>query len=138
MKCNFDKVLLHEYLDQELDPLLTIILDEHLAVCPECRKQLNHLKILDWDLRFADQFEIPGKQLRELRTRTLDMCFADEKNDPSSLLDLYRVQTHAASYAVNYVQYIPGSSLLKKTGQVTQHMFLKTLGLNKLLPAARR
>ncbi|MEN6459976.1 MAG: zf-HC2 domain-containing protein [Syntrophomonas sp.] len=138
MECNFDKELLHEYLDHELDPLLTIILDEHLAVCPECRKELNQLKILDWDLRFADQFEIPGEQLKELRTRTLDRCFADEEKDQSSLLDLYRVQTHAASYAVNYVQYIPGSSLLKKTGQVSQQILLKTLGLNKLLPAARR
>lgn len=133
MKCNFDKELLHEYLDQELDPLLAIILEEHLAVCPECRKVLNQLKILDWDLRFADKIEIPGEQLKELRRKSLDRCFADDEQVSSSLMDLYRLQTHAAGYAVNYMQYIPGSGLLKKTGLASGQLLRK-----KLLPMIRR
>jgi hypothetical protein len=132
MECNFNKDLLHEYLDQELEPLLAIILEEHLAVCSECRKELNQLKVLDWDLRFANHFEIPEDELKELRSRTLDICFDTEEKDDNWLFDLYKIQTYALSYAVNYVKYIPGTSLLKKTGLASGRMLSK-----KLLPTRR-
>lgn len=139
MECNFNRELLHEYLDHELDPLLGLILEEHLAVCPECRKELNRLKILDWDLRFADHFDIPVEELKQLRTDTLELCFAaGEEEASSSLLEIYRMQTRAASFAVNYVQYLPGTGLLKKTGRVSKQLLKKTLDLNRLLPDVRR
>lgn len=133
MECNFNKELLHEYLDQELEPLLAIILEEHLAVCSECQKELNQLKLLDWDLRFADRFEIPKEEMQELRSRTLDQCFAAQEEGQNSLLDLYKIQTHALSYAVNYVKYIPGTGLLKKTGLASGQLLRK-----KLLPSTGR
>lgn len=133
MECKFNQELLHEYLDQELEPLLAIILEEHLAVCAECRKELNQLKILDWDLRFADRIEIPKEELKELRSKTLDQYFAAQEEDQISVLDLYKIQTRALSYAVNYVKYIPGTGLLKKTGLASGQLLRK-----KLLPGTGR
>lgn len=133
MECKFSQELLHEYLDQELEPLLAIILEEHLAICLECRKELNQLKILDWNLRFADRIEIPKEELKELRSKTLDQCFASQEEGQNSLLDLYKIQTHALSYAVNYLKYIPGTGLLKKTGLASGQLLRK-----KLLPVTGR
>lgn len=133
MECNLNKKLLHEYLDQELEPLLAIILEEHLAICSECRKELNQLKLLDWDLRFADRFEIPKVEMKELRSKTLDICFDAREKEDNSLFDLYKIQTHALSYAVNYVKYIPGTGLIKKTGLASGQLLRK-----KLLPSTGR
>lgn len=139
MECNFNQDLLHEYLDHELDPLMQIILEEHLAVCPDCQRELNQLKILDWDLRFADQMEIPQEELKEIRHMILDQCFSGEaKKAQNSLLNVYRRQTQAAGYAVNYVQFIPGASLLKKSGQASAEFLGKKLRPSRLLFAGRK
>ncbi|MDD3270171.1 MAG: zf-HC2 domain-containing protein [Syntrophomonadaceae bacterium] len=139
MECNFNQDLLHEYLDHELDPLMQIILEEHLAVCPDCQRELNQLKILDWDLRFADQMEIPKEELAKIRNRALEQCFADEKKlTQNSLRDAYRIQTQAAGYAVNYLHFIPGASLLKKSGQASAEFLGKKLRPSRLLFAGRK
>jgi hypothetical protein len=72
--CNFNKTLLHEYIDGELAPLEVQILEEHLKSCSECRKELNQLKILDWDLHHQDAIEVPYEQLAQLRKSTFDDC----------------------------------------------------------------
>ena len=139
MKCSFNQNLLHEYLDHELDPLLEIILEEHLAICPECNKELNQLKVLDWDLRNTAKTEIPEEMLKAIRTMALDRCFpADENEAQSSLLDIYRIQSRAAGYALNYVQYIPGADLLKKTGQASVQYLGKKLNPGRLFLTGRR
>jgi predicted anti-sigma-YlaC factor YlaD len=125
MSCYFNQAVLHQYLDREMDTLLTLILEEHLIRCPECRKVLNQLKILDWNLRFEDDFEVPREELKKLRTKALDTCFGEE--EAKSLRNLYRIQAQAALNAVNYMHYIPGTSLLKKTGLASGKLLRKKL-----------
>lgn len=139
MGCNFDRNLLHESLDHELDSLNEIILHKHLAICPECRKELNRLKVLDWDLRFADHIEIPHGKLKEAREQAINRCFAAEKIEvQNTWKDVYRIQTKAAANAVNYLKYVPGTSLLKRTGQASVRFLGNKLSPGKLLFERKR
>lgn len=139
MECNFDRKLLHEYLDHELDSLSAIILAEHLAICPECKRELNQLKVMDWDMRFADRIEIPKDKLKEVRDKAINLCFAGEENEiQNTWKDAYRIQTQAAAHAVNYLKYVPGTGLLKRTGQASAKFFGKKLSPGNLLFGGKR
>jgi anti-sigma factor RsiW len=53
--------LLHQYIDGELGPLEKIILEEHLLSCPASRRELNQLKLLDWELKHQPVIELPAE-----------------------------------------------------------------------------
>lgn len=137
--CELNKDLLHEYVDRELTALEAQLLEEHLKTCPECRRELNQLKILDWDFRFQDHIDIPYQQLADLREITFDHCFEDlaAAQDNNSLMDVYKIQTSSMKLAVNYMQFLPGASLMKTAGNTTMNYVGKKLDLRKIISRKR-
>ncbi len=137
--CDINKELLHEYMDREMNALEAQILEEHLKTCPECRRELNQLKILDWDYRFCDHIDIPYQQLADLRQNTFDRCFSEleSSQENSSLADVYRVQTSSMKLAVNYMQFLPGAGFIKTAGNTTRKYVGKKLDLRKIISLKR-
>ncbi len=50
MNCKLDRVLLQDLLEDIIDPVEKLVVEEHLKICKECRKELTELKLLFWDL----------------------------------------------------------------------------------------
>ncbi len=137
--CEINRELLHEYLDRELNVLEAELLEEHLKTCPECRRELNQLKILDWDLRFHEHINIPHHKLAKLRKNTYDHCFEELESlqDNASLADVYRIQTSSMKLAVNYMQFLPGANLIKTAGNNTRNYVGKKLDIRKIISLKR-
>lgn len=137
--CDLNKELLQEYMDGELTTLEAQLLEEHLKICSDCRKELNQLKILDWDYRFHTQLDIPHHQIDHLRTTTFDRCFSELVSSPenASLADVYKIQTSSMKLAVNYMQFLPGASLIKTAGNTTRNYVGKKLDLRKIISLKR-
>lgn len=53
--------LLQQYIDGALEPLEKIILAEHLSECHRCRRELNQLKLLDWDMKHEPVTKPPAE-----------------------------------------------------------------------------
>lgn len=132
--CDMNKELLHQYIDGDLSPVEKAILQEHINTCADCRRELNQLKLLDWNLRFEEPALPPLEDLARLRTHTLDACFAEleTEKDEARWNDVYKIQAEALKFAVNYTRYIPGSSMLKTAGQATGKYLTKRLSLKNL------
>ncbi len=137
--CDLNKELLHEYMDGELNVLEAKLLEEHLKICPECRRELNQLKILDWDFRFHNYADIPHQKLADLRINTFDHCFAEllSSQDNASLVDVYKIQTSSMKLAVNYMQFLPGASLIRTAGSTTRNYVGKKLDIRKIMSLKR-
>jgi anti-sigma factor RsiW len=69
--------LLQQYIDGALEPLEKIILAEHLSDCHKCRRELNQLKLLDWDMRHEPVIEPPA-ELAACRMAALSTHLAAE------------------------------------------------------------
>lgn len=82
--CRMDLNLLQDYIDNSLEPLEKVVLEEHLRVCPACRRELNHLKIVDWDTnRFFDE-EATGPvpdELRVIRDASFRLFIEQERKE---------------------------------------------------------
>lgn len=137
--CNLNKALLQEYIDGELEPLEVQILEEHLKSCPECRRELNQLKILDWDLRNQDSIQVPYQQLAQLRKSTFDNCCQEywQNQETANLSELYKIQTSSMMMAVNYMHYLPGAKLIKNAGSSTRNYVGKRLNWRNLIAPKR-
>lgn len=51
MECNFDKTILHEFIDNSIEPLEMIFLSEHIKHCKSCEEELNMLYKTDKKLK---------------------------------------------------------------------------------------
>jgi len=135
--CNLNKELLHEYIDGELNQVEALLLEEHLKTCPECSRELNQLKILDWNFRFSDNIKIPQDELSDLRMNTLNRCFAEIEttsvDKENSLSDVYKIQTASLKYAVNYMNFLPGADLIKSVSKSTRTYLGKKLDIRKII-----
>ncbi len=78
MNCQFDEMLLYEYLDQllEKDELLTV--ERHLSACPSCRKKLAEIKLLYYELDNLDDIQVPD-EVDSIRASIVESAFSDEK-----------------------------------------------------------
>lgn len=80
--CRMDLDLLQYYIDRTIDPLEKIILEEHLRMCPDCRKELNRLKLIDWDLKsyFSQKEDVPvPEELAVLREASIRRFLKEER-----------------------------------------------------------
>jgi anti-sigma factor RsiW len=64
MNCEESKILLHGYLDGELDPPGSIALEAHLASCKDCRKEFERYKDLGVAIRETAQYFTAPRELR--------------------------------------------------------------------------
>ncbi|MBW2409183.1 MAG: DUF2275 domain-containing protein [Deltaproteobacteria bacterium] len=69
MRCSHAKELLSSYLDGRLDKESSIQLEEHLAGCDACRRQMDALAMLVNELRGLEPVKAPPDFLDQLHTR---------------------------------------------------------------------
>lgn len=127
--CNMDVRLLHDYIDGLMGPAEKIILEEHLRLCPTCRKELNRLKILDWDLGrfYGEELTVPV-ELPSLRQRVLEECAREEvlrlgDEGGFELKDVFSLQVSTFNNSLKFVGLIPG---LRGNENIEKHKARKT------------
>ena len=64
MNCDESRVLLHGYLDEELDPAGSLAFEAHLASCKDCRKELEKYKNLGAAVRNTAEYFTAPQELR--------------------------------------------------------------------------
>jgi len=78
MSCNFDEMLLYEYIDKTLDADEKLIVDRHLSACPECRKKVAEIKLLYFELDNLEEVELPA-EINEIRESVVSSAFENQK-----------------------------------------------------------
>ncbi|SHN86960.1 zf-HC2 domain-containing protein [Desulfitobacterium chlororespirans] len=122
MTCKLDKLLLQDLLDGTIDPLEKLLVDEHLKICPECRKDLNELKLLFWDLNDKSIYEIAlppelDQQLDQLKGLLLEQVFEPSPQSTfTALMGIQRKNIKSASKFLNYVPGVKTGNYLAKEG----------------------
>lgn len=112
--CNLDKDLLQRYIDKDIDSLEKILLENHLLNCPQCRKDLNQLKIMEWDLNNIDLPKVP-KELAVIRNAALDKYFETiaESETTFERKDIMNLQYKNLKNTVSFINYLPGKKLVE-------------------------
>ncbi len=127
MSCKFDKDIIHKYLDNTIDPLELVFLKEHIAVCKECKDELELMSKLDESL-YSYFDGLPQNALPlDFSMSVLDKCFEGKKFTFKQRTELVvRVNKDILNNVTRFVDYLPGSKTAsvigKKAGQ----------GLNKV------
>jgi hypothetical protein len=100
--------LLQQYIDRDLGALEAMILEEHLAGCQTCRRELNQLKLLDWDLQHQPVVELPP-ELAIMRTDAVKTCLAAVSSDKKSapLTKSWHYQQHVLQHTFSFINYNP-------------------------------
>ncbi|MBU9714921.1 anti-sigma factor family protein [Evansella tamaricis] len=110
---------LSPYIDGELSELERELTQSHLLECRVCRKELNQLKVLDWNLRFEDEIDIPNELVR-LREESIDKLFV-EKNKvagrPIKHHPIIEQQQKNWKQMTRFMEYLPGKKILQQTGE---------------------
>lgn len=127
MSCNFEKELLQEYLDKTIDPITSIVLEEHLKYCNECKKELTELKLLYWELeKEIVQIEIP-EVLNQLRAE-----FIEQLTDEPAKNSVLRYQRIAFKKSKQFLDFMPGytktSKLINKGLEKAPSLVSKGIG----------
>lgn len=115
--CQTDKNLLQDYIDGEMEDLAKVLLEEHLRSCGECRRELNRLKIMDWDLKhyFAGEKITVPRELVSLRRDVTRMCLAqDQKGEDFTWKDIYSLQVSTLNNTLKFIHFIPGITKKQK------------------------
>ncbi len=145
MACPVNQDYLHMYIDNQLDSLEKIVLQEHLSTCKSCLRELNQLKILDWDLRRLPDPELP-EELESLRKRVISQYVEPQKSEgveekKKRNTDYLKLQYSNLSHTVKFTNYLPGSKLLNritatsyqkaasKSKEQVSHLLKKIIGI---------
>ena len=123
MSCKFDKDIIHRYVDNTIDPLELIVLKEHIAVCQDCKLDLELMSKLE-DSMFEYFEGNPSATLPEaFAVNILDKCYTEtqKKGYKRVLSGAWAFNKSVAGNASRYITYLPGSKLaaryLKKAGK---------------------
>lgn len=100
--------LLQQYIDGALEPLEKIILAEHLADCHRCRRELNQLKLLDWDIKHEPVIETPA-ELAAYRMAALKNHLAAEKTSEATTAakERWALQKQTVQYTFAFISINP-------------------------------
>jgi len=78
MSCQFDEMLLYEYLDNLLENEKKLQVERHLSACPSCRKKLSEIKLLYYELDNVEEIDIQI-EVNQIREAVLEEAFIDRK-----------------------------------------------------------
>jgi anti-sigma factor RsiW len=100
--------LLQQYIDRDLGALEAMILEEHLSDCQTCRRELNQLKLMDWDLQHQPVVELPS-ELAVMRAATVKTCLATVSAGKKSapLAKTRHFQQHVLQHTFSFISYNP-------------------------------
>lgn len=109
MTCKLDKTLLQDLLDNNIEPIEKLIVEEHLKSCPECRKELNELKLLFWDLNDKTNYEVElPPELDLLKVELLEQFAEPSSSSPKAFTSLLEIQRKNIKSARGFLDYVPG------------------------------
>lgn len=118
MRCSFDKNLLQGYLEKTITPLENIILEEHLKVCNDCRRDLIELKLLFWELKEMPCIDLPPEAFavkNEVLKMVTDLEIPAENLQSFGIKDLVKIQNHIIHSATLFLKFIPGNKIIANT-----------------------
>lgn len=78
MSCNFDDMLLYEYIDKILDAEEKLLVDRHLSACSSCRKKTSEIKLLYYELDNLEDISVP-EEVDAIRNSIVASAFEDQK-----------------------------------------------------------
>ncbi|MDF2841223.1 MAG: hypothetical protein K0Q99_1995 [Clostridia bacterium] len=119
MSCRFDKDIIQKYADNTIEPLELIVLKEHIAVCQDCRFELELMNKLEDSIH--DYFgALPNNQLLdEFSMKVLDKCYKGSKINhlKAGVSKIWKINKMVVSNASIYTSYLPGSKLAANTAK---------------------
>lgn len=125
MSCKFDKDLIQNYVDNTIEPLELIVLKEHIAVCQDCKFELDLMSKLDSSMyEYFDN--MPNNELLdEFGTYVLDKCYESNKFNGfrSGISKAWQINKMIVSNASRYTSYLPGSKLAANVAKKTSKRF---------------
>jgi hypothetical protein len=151
--CKMDLNLLQDYIDGTIEPLERVVLEEHLRVCADCRKELNRLKLIDWDLKnyFLEAGKIPVlEELAVIRDVSIGLFLAEEDDRKRAeefdaawstgddrgkvgFKDVLSLQVSNMNNALMFINILSGQSREEKTGRKDRRkkksLFRKIIGM---------
>lgn len=132
MEC-IDIEQLSLYLENEVNEIEYLLINSHLEECRSCRRVLNQLKIIDWDLEH-DKVVIPAQELDNIRINSINLVLNQPDDKDFTLSNLYDLQVNTFKNSVSFIKYLPGVSRID-TQVNTQVNLKKSLGssVNKLI-----
>jgi len=121
--------LVQEYIDGELGSLEKIILEEHLANCRACRRELNQIKLMDWDLKHQSVVEAPP-ELESYRMAALKAHLADtgtiEKGSPFN--KTWSLQQHILQHTFSFISYNPANRTINRSVKKSMSFLARAAG----------
>ncbi len=121
--------LLQQYIDSDLGVLEKIILEEHLANCQICRRNLNHLKLMDWDLKHRPVIEVPP-ELESYRKAAINNYLAQTliaEIEPPIDKNWY-LQQHIMHYTFSFISYNPVNRSVTRSAKKAVSLFTRAAG----------
>ena len=137
MKCNFDKTILHEFVDSSIDPLEMIFLSEHIKHCKSCERELNLLYETDKKLKsfYSREIQFPNRlnDIGELVVQNLS-------NEDNGIKGLKEVIMNSANIShiimensSRFIKLIPIASLFKNSiGRTYKNIRKKGFNVSQL------
>lgn len=99
------------YLENELSEIEYPFINSHLEICESCRRILNQLKIIDWELEH-DKVIIPTQELEKMRISAINSALNRQNENYFTISDLYDLQLNTFKNSVSFVKYLPGINRL--------------------------
>lgn len=86
MTCQFDEMLLYEYLDDLLDPKEKVEVSNHLSSCGACRKKVAEMKLLFYELDHLEPVVVPD-EVALIRAEVVENSFDEKQSVYSTMTD---------------------------------------------------
>jgi hypothetical protein len=129
MSCKFDKDLIQNYIDNTIEPLELIVLKEHIAVCQDCKFELDLMSKLDSSM-YEHFNSIPkNEMLDEFSMYVLDKCYEDPKPKKfkARVSKVWQINKMVVSNASRYTSYLPGSKLAANVARKAKNSINRTV-----------
>ncbi len=118
MNCKLDRVLLQDLLEDIIDPVEKLVVEEHLKICKECRKELTELKLLFWDLNNKSNYEITlPAEADQIKDAILERAAGKVSQSTTRIiLNIQRKNIRASGIFLDYVPGVKAGNKLIKNG----------------------
>lgn len=112
MNCEFIQGLLQDYLENTIDVFEKIVVEEHLKVCRECKRELTELKLLFWELDEISQIDLPHEAIAVKEKVLTDLANTELLDNKKKLLGLKHfiaVQNKVIDNSTLFLRFLPGA-----------------------------
>jgi predicted anti-sigma-YlaC factor YlaD len=127
MNCSFEKDIIQKYVDNTIDPLELIVLKEHIAVCEDCKFDLELMSKLENSM--YEYFDtLPNNEmLNQFSLEILEECYSKAYSYKDEIIKAWQINKAVVQNASRYTSYLPGSKLAAKAAKKA------STGINKAI-----